>query len=199
MRQQRGIGIVVRAVLAEIGLVPDFPFVHFVPVTGDDRLDEFQPGFHGRFVGKNFRPETFFSAVQGIAVSEVDPGLHPLFQHSVDDMVDPREVVAPFLLFAAGPAALNTCRSYSQFAQIRFVAVEIGVVPVERLATDRPVGSPQFVRRACRQCTDQFQFGAGRLHFFPREGPMRSVVSGRCGDRQTGHCCGHADKFAHLS
>ena len=199
MRQQRGIGIVVRAVLAEIGLVPDFPFVYLVLVTGDDRLDEFQPGFHGRFVGKNFRPETFFSAVQGIAVSEVDPGLHPLFQHSVDDMVDPREVVAPFLLFAAGPAALNTCRSYSQFAQIRFVAVEIGVVPVERLATDRPVGSPQFVRRACRQCTDQFQFGAGRLHFFPREGPMRSVVSGRCGDRQTGHCCGHADKFAHLS
>ena len=169
--QQFGIG---RGLVGapEVRLVPHLPFADAPFVTTRHSRHIALPRLQRFFIGKDARPEALLRPVNRITVGEAHPRTDALLAESVDRFVEPPEFVFTLLLFAAGPAALDTRGAYSQFAHIGLISREIGIFAVETFAPHRPTRIGQFARGGCRYLPDLFEPGGDRLQLFPSQRPM---------------------------
>ena len=102
------------------------------------------------------------AVIDGVAIGGFENDVEVLTLEVVNDFVEPCEVENAGDSLALGPAGLKTDSLDAKRFDEMTVFAEVGEVAVEDLASDRPVGRPDFARATRPQRPHAFQIDAQR-------------------------------------
>ena len=125
---------------AQVGFVPYFPHGNPAFVVFDGFSNIFAPGFHHLFLYKESGSQITVYTVNGIAIAEAHPWANSFLIESVNDFVEPCEIIFPFFLFTFSPSTLDAGIADTELSNVLFIFGKVCIVTVKGLTTDRPSG-----------------------------------------------------------
>ena len=141
---------------AEIGLVPDLPFVDDVHISADNRSNPLGPGSQRFFAARDLSAEPHAAAVgiKTVAITQAHPRLYALIVHVEDNLIQPGEIVHIFSLLGLGPAALDAGLLDTQRSEVVLPVSIKGIITIHGFSADGPIGRFDLIGVARFDLTD---------------------------------------------